>query len=322
MKILRTLFLFVVLILMTGTNAWAGLLKDQTLIVNGKKRSYDIYVPNRHFKKPLPLVLLLHGHMGDADVMTGENHKKAPYKLWLKVAERDGWVVLVPDGEYGSDNNRGWNDCRGNAKTNPQVDDMAFLGLLLDKITREYPVNSRRIFAHGTSNGGNMVYRLAQETPERFRAMAAIVAAMPEYNKCKESTRPISILIMNGTDDPLLPYSGGRVGKREKDKDQRGSVLSTQQTLQYWLKRDGITSMPQEKDLPDTNKRDGSTVHVKLYTGGKNNTEVMLYEVRGGGHTEPSRLEHYRRIYKLIVGPQNKDIEMVDEVVRFFDSQL
>ena len=300
---------------------FAGLLKDRTLIVNGKSRTYDIYIPNRKFDVALPLVLLLHGHMGDADVMTGENGKKAPYKIWLTIAERDGWIVLVPDGEYGIDKNRGWNDCRGDAKSNPAVDDMAFLTQLLDKISTQYPVDKQRIYAHGTSNGGNMVYRLAQEQPQHFRAMAAIIAAMPKINKCQESQLPISMLIMNGTDDPLLPFGGGKVGKSDKDKEMRGTALSTADTLKYWLERDGITTKPQESDLPDRNKRDGSTVHVKHYTGGKNNTEVVLYEVRGGGHTEPSLTQHYRRIYKLIVGPQNRDFEMVDEVARFFNSQ-
>lgn len=300
--------------------ALAGLVKDQTLLVNGKHRSYDIYIPNHQFDKPLPLVVLLHGYMGDADVMTGENGKKAPYKIWLAIAERDGWIILVPEGEFGSDQHRGWNDCRANAKSNPAVDDMAFIEQLLEKVIDEYTIDKHRLYAHGTSNGGNMVYRLAQERPERFRAMASVVAAMPEFNKCKESQQPISILIMNGTVDPLLPYTGGGVGKREKDKALRGTVLSTEQTLKYWLDRDGITSLPQTVNLPDKDKRDGSTVQIRRYSGGKNNTEVVLYEIRGGGHTEPSLTEHYRRLYKLVVGPQNRDIEMVDEVLKFFNS--
>ena len=51
---------------------------------------------------------------------------------------------------------------------------------LLEKVITEHPIDKHRLYAHGTSNGGNMVYRLAQERPERFRAMAAVVAAMPE----------------------------------------------------------------------------------------------------------------------------------------------
>jgi len=62
--------LFVLIIVYcTNTAAVAGLIKDQTLIVDGKTRTCDVYVPNRHFGKALPLVPLLHGHMSDADVM-------------------------------------------------------------------------------------------------------------------------------------------------------------------------------------------------------------------------------------------------------------
>jgi polyhydroxybutyrate depolymerase len=47
----------------------------------------------------------------------------------------------------------------------------------------------------------------------------------------------------------------------------------------------------------------------------------VLYEVRGGGHTEPSLTEHNRRLYKRIVGPQNRDIEMAEEVWSFFKNR-
>jgi len=46
---------------------------------------------------------------------------------------------------------------------------------------------------------------------------------------------------------------------------------------------------------------------------------VVLYEVRGGGHTEPGLRERYGRLYRLIVGPQNHDTEMAEEVWRFFN---
>jgi polyhydroxybutyrate depolymerase len=293
-----------------------NLLRDQQLIVDGVARTYDLYVPSDLGTKPRPLVLLLHGHIGDADVMTGENGKKAPYKVWLRIADREKLIVLIPDGEFGSDKKRGWNDCRADATTNPTTDDVTFLNKLIDVVAASHPVDRTRLYVTGTSNGGNMTYRLAAESPIRFAAHAPVVAAHPKSNECGAPTEPVSILIMNGTDDPLLPYAGGKVAKN--DRHGRGEVVSTAETVAFWVRHNGIETPPQKSDLPDVDKRDAGTVHVERYTGGRNGTEVVLYEVRGGGHTEPSLTEHYGRLYKFIVGPQNRDVEMAEEVWKFF----
>lgn len=318
---MKTLFalLPIVISLFAPKAACAGLLKDQDFISNGNKRTYDLYLPSKISSKPSPMVLLLHGHFGDADIMTGQKRRKAPYKIWLSIAEREGWIVIIPDGEFGSDNHRGWNDCRKNAKTNPESDDVVFLNLLVNNIAKKYPVDKNRIYAHGTSNGGNMAYRLAQESGNKYRAIAAISASMPEQNECIHSKHPVSVLIMNGTDDPILPYDGGNVGRRKSQQDVRGSVLSVAATVNYWLTINDITSKPVTKDYPDINRNDKSTVHTKQYLNTENNTEVILFEIRGGGHTEPSLSEHHGKLYTFIVGRQNKDIEMVEEVWKFFE---
>lgn len=298
--------------------SYAGLVKDQVISIDNIDRTYDMYLPNNEVNGSRPLVLLLHGHFGDADVMTGENGKKAPYKVWLTIAEREGWYLVIPDGESGSDG-RGWNDCRAASTVNPPTDDVKFLNTLTDKMSVDYPIDKNRIYIHGTSNGGLMAYRLAQEVGDKYRAFASVVSQMTDNSKCKESNYPISVLVMNGTRDPILPYKGGEIGKRKKDQGKRGSVMSTNDTVNYWRNVNGISSLPKIKKLPDLDKNDRSTVHIKQYVGGKNNTEVILYEIRGGGHTEPSLTEHYARLYKLIIGKQNRDFEMAVEVWKFFD---
>lgn len=299
--------------------AVAELLKDRVFVSDGQQRTYDLYLPNNVSKKPSPLVLLLHGHFGNADVMTGQNNKKAPYKVWLNIADREGWVLVIPDGAIGPDKARGWNDCRANSKVNSSTDDVKFLNSLVDTVSRKYPINKRRIYAHGTSNGGLMVLRLALESGYKYRGIAAVVASMPKKSKCRESKAPISVLVMNGTADRILPYYGGAVGKYNSVNQERGTVLSTTDTIQYWLNNNDIRSRPRVQQLPDINKRDRTKVVTHEYFNGNNNTEVVLYEVQRGGHVEPSLSEHYRGIYTLVVGKQNKDIEMAEEVWKFFD---
>ena len=317
---MRILYLVVALVLQfCVVDVEAGLFRGLSFIVDGQQRSYDLYVPSKVGNQSRPLVLMFHGHFGSSDVMTGANGKKAPYKLWLEIAEKENILVAVPNGENGSDDKRGWNDCRADSTTNPTTDDVKFTLQLIDAIHQQFPVDRSRIYATGTSNGGNMVLRLAMEVPDTFAAVAAIVASNPMQSECKEKRRPIPVLFMNGTDDPLLPYLGGEVGD---SKHGRGKALSTPLSVDYWLKVNGLRNDPVKYDFPDLDKNDKSTVTRLSYGTGKHINEVVLYKVLHGGHTEPSRKEHYRRLYKRIVGSQNYDIEMAEEVWQFFKAKM
>ena len=291
--------------------------KDQKLKIDGVERSYDLYVPDTASAKR-PLVLLLHGHVGSARLMEGRFGVPAPYTRWLELAKQNDMLVAIPNGEKGSDRKRGWNDCRADAKTNPTTDDVKFLLAMIEAIDHEHPVDQSRIYANGTSNGGNMVIRLALEVPEYFAAVAAVVANHPGKSECHDKRVPISVLFMNGTADPLMPYKGGQVGK---DKHARGAVLSTAESVDYWVKLDGTKSQPVVYRFPDVDPEEKSTVVRYSYTGGRDNTEVVLYEIVNGGHSEPSKREKYRWLYKHIAGNQNHDIEMADEVWGFFEDK-
>ena len=305
-------------VLFVSTQTHAALQRGLQLKLDNTTRQYDLYLPDKPATGARPLVILYHGHMGDSDVMTGANHKHAPYKRWLQLAQQDNFIVAVPNGEKGSDGYRGWNDCRADTTTNPASDDVKFSLRLIDAINQRSPVDRHRIYATGTSNGGNMVIRLAMEVPQTFAAVAAVVASNPVKNKCRQTRQPISILFMNGTKDPILPYQGGKVGKKSAG---RGVALSAQDTIQYWLKVDHIEAQPLVHMFPDRDHRDDSTVTRYTYQNAQAGPQVVLYQVKGGGHTEPSRVEKYRWLYKLIVGKQNHDIEMADEVWAFFKNK-
>jgi len=175
-----------------------------------------------------------------------------------------------------------------------------------------YDANADRVYAVGTSNGGHMCQRLADEIPERLAAIGVIVSARAKNNKCVDSDMPLSVLFMNGTDDTFIPYEGGDV------ISGRGVVLSTDETVDYWINRNQTNTTPTVDELPNVDQRDKSSVEKYRYSNGKDGTEVVLYKVVGGGHTEPSIAEKISAIYAAIVGVQNNDIEMADEVWAFF----
>lgn len=285
-----------------------GLLENQSIVVDDLERNYHLFVPNT--PENAPVVFLFHGGGGDFDEILGLTGIKAPYKVWLDIAQEENIIIVVPNGSMGT-RLRGWNDCRSDGD-NPSTDDVAFILNLLDFIEGKYHSDATKVYATGTSNGGHFAIRLAQEIPDRLTAFAAIVAANAVNSECNDSSEKVSALFMNGTDDPILPYEGGQM------TSNRGEVYSTEQTIDYWVQRNLTETSPEISNLNDTNSDDNCSITKYEYKNGANNTEVVLYKVNNGGHTEPSISQRFSPLYLALVGNQNGDIEMANEVWDFF----
>jgi len=287
-----------------------ALLTDQSILVGNDLRTYHLYLPNDPLSAAV--VFLFHGNSGSSDQILGLEGTKAPYKVWMDIALQENLILVVPNGAIGSNNKRGWNDCRVDAVTNHNADDVLFFTQLHDLIISRYGDNKSRAYVNGISNGGLMVQRLSNEAPERLLAVASVVASKALNSECIDSSVPLPVLIMNGTADPILPYEGGHIGIA------RGEVFSTDAMVNYWVSRNQLSANPTTTVLPDIDQTDYSSVQRHSYTGGVNEAAVMHYEVVNGGHTEPSIQERYSNLYKLIVGNQNGDIEMAQEIWGFF----
>ncbi len=293
-----------------GPALFAGLQFDQLL----GGRTYHFYAPPRSVTERRPLVLLLHGNGGSADQIIGRNGKAAPFKRWLDIASRERLFLLIPNGTASEGASQGWNDCRGDATSNPTVDDVSFLLSALQEVTPQ-GVDVNQVFATGISNGGHLSLRLAIEHPEVFHAVAPVVATMPAASECAAPTKPVSVFFLNGTEDPILPYDGGFVS----NSGARGSVLSTRASVDVWRSVNGVTEPEIERALPDIAKDDGCT--LTDFSSRSAWPTVRLLRGDKGGHTEPSLTERYGSAFLLVVGRQNKDLEMADEVWTFFKSQ-
>ena len=136
------------------------------------------------------------------------NGNAAPHRVWLEIAEREKLILVIPSGALSPDGNPGWNDCRADAESNPKTDDVKFIRALIQNVAKSCAIDRSRIFASGMSNGGNMALRLALELSDQIAAVAVVASAMPKVNICGPPAHPVSVLFMNGTADPLLPYEG------------------------------------------------------------------------------------------------------------------
>lgn len=319
MDIIKSLILSLVLILAGScknddlpSEIEKGLSRNLNIMVDGLEREYHLYIPAEPANSPV--VMLLHGGGGNTDQVIGEPSIISPQKLWLSLAEQENFIVIIPNGTEGAAR-RGWNDCRSDWQQQTQSDDVVFLSALLGDLKRQYNYNDKKVYVAGVSNGGFMTFRLAMEIPEKIAAIAGIVTSMPVNTECVNATLPISAMLMNGTADSLVPYDGGPMS------DDRGLIFSTDEVIDYWKNRNGITGDPIEQTIDDVNTQDECNVIKQLYQNGTNNTEVILYKVINGGHAEPSIEEKFGPIYSAIVGNQNYDIEMATEIWSFFDGK-
>jgi len=282
----------------------------------GGPRAYLIARPTSRAPGPRPLVLVLHGHGGSAEQALGVDGNPSPLAVWREIAERDGLVVAALEGADGRDGKRGWNDCRADAPGNPATDDVAFARAVVARLEREDGVDPSRVYVIGMSNGGFMALRLAIQLDPPPAAVAAVSSSMAADTVCGPPRRPVPVMLVSGTADPIVPYAGGEVRLLGK---KRGSSVAIEDAAAAWRRVDRIAGRPTSVGLPHLGGADDPTRAVRTIWGDDpRGLQVELVRVDGGGHIEPSISQPYGRLYQAVVGRQNHDLECAEEAWRFF----
>jgi len=308
----RSILGMAALIALIACQAWAKDAKVErdlvrrTLIHGGIERTYHVHYPkNQRPQIPRPIVFVLHGGDGaDAKKMARQTGFNA-------IADRDGFIVVYPAGVNGQ-----WNDGRGKTFRKPMgntaVDDVGFISSTIDLFINSGEVDSNRIYVTGISNGGMMTHRIGIELGAKVAAIAPAIANIPVNLSNKRAIRPLPVLIMNGTDDPLVPWNGGPVRVFGKDC---GEVLSTEQTVKYWVDAAKLTESQKKQLLADRYPDDKCRVEVNTYTMKGQQVEVVLYKMRGGGHNLPGG--NTRNLPRLL-GRKCMDINGPEIIWAFF----
>jgi polyhydroxybutyrate depolymerase len=144
--------------------------------------------------------------------------------------------------------NQNWNDLRSSkSDRNSTADDVSFILQLLDEMVRTHGLDKGRIYVTGASNGGMLTYRLLIEAPERFAAGAAFIALLPaDLRGLEPPPKPTPLLILNGTEDPLVRWEGGPIrGQTEK-------LMSAESHRDWWIRANRAQGNGvREEALPD-----------------------------------------------------------------------
>ena len=287
----------------------------------GLTRWYRLYTPEQSLENK-PLILYLHG--GTLSMRSLFSPLADSTNSLLSLAEEESVFLLVPNGvnsdsgdTFGDDQN--WNDLRSDqAAGQSRIDDVGFLVTLLDLVIQENKIDPERVYVTGASNGGMMTFRLLIEAPEHFSAGAAFIANLPDLPlPLTPPSDPTPLMILNGSEDPLVLWDGGEVGK------DRGRVLSTAETLSWWI--DANQADPERVEssfLPDLDPDDNCQIQVDYYPAKPGGAAVLLYSAWGGGHTLPTLMETgwFTRLAERLLGPVCHDAEGMLLAWEFFNN--
>jgi polyhydroxybutyrate depolymerase len=190
------------------------------------------------------------------------------------------------------------------------IDDLPFVDAIIAQEIARHHIDPKRVFATGHSNGGSLAFRLALERADKFAGIAAISSNLPAADNmaCDPKPKPMPVLIMNGTADPVSPYDGGTNLRGTAN----GRTLSTDETVQYFAKINELEGQPERSLLPHKGSDTTSVERVVWTTPGK--PSVVLYTIHGGGHVVPQPYFRFPRS----VGPQTEDIDAPAAIWDFF----
>lgn len=273
MRNLYSIVLFLLVLSCMGLNR--KLLQNEKLDfieIQNIKRTYIVHYPKQWDGSPIPLLVALHGRFGSGSSMIKQT------KLDL-LADTKGFIVVFPDGFK-----RSWADGRGNTPADEnQINDIAFIESMVKRLIAEGSVNPKKVFLVGHSNGGFMAQRIAAEKPELWKGVVSVAAQVSVFTLKRKSnlkTNPVSIGIIAGTDDPLVPFSGGYVR-------DGGEILSVNDSILRWkewnLCNDTLTTKVQ------TFQEGLSEIKIDFYRYEvcAENTKVGMIQLNGLGHSWP-----------------------------------
>lgn len=176
-----------------GILAWAPARTTVEIDVEGLKRKAIVVLPES--VQPSPVIFAFHGHGGN---MNNAARRFAIEKHWPEatVVYMEGIPTATPNDPQGRRN--GW-QLQSGANGGR---DLKFFDEMLTWVRQKRKIDERRIYATGHSNGAGFTYLLWGSRPGLFAAIAPIAGGFGTL----DSPRPIPVLHIAGTEDPIVRF--------------------------------------------------------------------------------------------------------------------
>ncbi|MDB5973173.1 MAG: Polyhydroxybutyrate depolymerase [Hydrocarboniphaga sp.] len=235
-----------------------------TITYQGVSRSVLYFKPTAASTTKVPLLVMLHYNGGTPEAMSTLT------EVQELVRDYGIWVALPPVAD-GS-----WHDDPTDTST---TDDVGFLTTLIETSVASYPVDVKRVYMTGFSDGAMMTLRYACDRPDKIAAAAAVSGVMLKslVSVCGSPSFATPMAMINGTADTIVKYSPGKYA----------ISISVPDSAKHWAKINGCGAAPVVSNLADIAPSDGTTVTLTAYLGCATGDSVDLYTVNNGGHTWP-----------------------------------
>lgn len=237
-----------------------------TTFTVGGDRPVTVNLPDT-LANPAPLLILLHS------ASTSGAHQEHYMKLG-PVAKKNGLIYIAPDGTVNPEGKRFWNASKSCCnKYKQEVDDIAYINSLIDEISAKFPVDPKRIYLIGHSNGAFMSFAYACKT-NKVAAIVAIAGAMDSNSDCTPSS-PVSLLNIHGTADKTIKVNGGVM-----NNSPYTSAALTMKTIAAVNKCSNSNTA--KKDFEPTIK--GAETTLINYSCGTH-THLQFWKINSGSHS-------------------------------------
>lgn len=239
----------------------------------GGDRPVELQLPAGYDEtQEYPLVMVLHGYGATGLLQTA-------YLQLGDVATDPGAFFLAPEGTVDGSGRQFWaasDACCGDSRGD--VDDVAYLGGVLDAVIADWPIDRSRVFLIGHSNGHFMSYRLACERADVVTGFAGLAGAAPTVDGAGcDPAQPVSALHVHGTADDVVEYAGGAFGG--------GSYPGAEESVELWAEKTGCaTTRTQGAALDLVRDLAGAETTVELAEDCPDGVGVELWTITGGSH--------------------------------------
>ena len=227
----------------------------------GQRRTYYLHTPLlSRTNRPSPLVIALHESAGKGKIMadhTGLN----------RLADRSNFIVAYPDALNGK-----WNVSGRSLENN-----VTFIHDLITELKSKATIDPQRIYIVGLSNGGILAQKLACENPDGIAAVATVAASLPiPFKDSCQSHTPVSIMMINGTADDIVPWEGGSPPMVHIGRGL--SIPPIADVIDFWQQHNHC------KAAPTIKSREDDRVEESNYVTCEARSEVSLVALKGAGH--------------------------------------
>ncbi len=261
-----------------------------SIVSSGEKREYLLYVPRSYDRsRPTALVISMHG-------AGGWPAQQMELSEWNRLADSQAFIVVYPSG-VDTAGPRIWHVGREPGLRR----DVRFISELIDELEVAYNIDPERIYANGFSNGGGMAFVLSCTLSDRIAAVGMVGAAQTlPWSWCTDS-RAVPMIAFHGTADAFALYNGGASWVAPEPFPAVPTWTAN------WARRNRCEPNPVESAVAvDVTRRE--------YAHCADDADVVLYTVRGGGHTWPGG----GPLPEWFVGPTSRSIDATSQMWAFF----